>query len=307
MNVRESKLAALALVFGLTLAPRAATAQSTSAPTADEAPKRADAIFRAAKDALDAEDYLGAAVLFRRAADLRLTGNTRFNEAQCWVLAEAPAEAAEAFERALVAPGLDDVLREPAEMKLDELRGSLTRLEVTATDGAELRIERRLYRSFPAVIYLVPGRHLLRIVEASGRPWKEEVTATAGSRRSLDLVPPPVETSGDEQTPAGAAPLSWLASGGTLLGLGVAGGIAAGVLGSQFRRAQADFEASGFEDADARRTALDLRLATNVAAFTAAGIGAVGAGLLVVGLTASSSDEVAVGVGPGAMTLRVRF
>lgn len=283
--------------------------QSSTATAGDE--QRADAIFGAAREAFKAEDFVGAAELFRRAFTLRPSANTKFNEAQSWRRGGRKARAADAYAEALALGGLDESLAEAGQRQLDKLVPELARVRLDGPAGARVSVAHVRDRALPIRLHLVPGRHRVEVVSVDGTRFSESLEVNAGAEHERRLRPPEPAVPG-ASAPDQGAPVTWIL-GWTALGIGAAGGIVAGALGARFSAVLDDYEASGLSDTALEDEALRLRLATNAVAFTSAALGLLGGTLIIVDLATSDGDDptasnpkkpkVCVRVAPGGVFL----
>jgi tetratricopeptide (TPR) repeat protein len=266
------------LLMALGTSARAEAKEPASPPGSE----RADAIFAAAREAFRASDFEGAAELFRRANALRPSANTKFNEAQSWRRAGREALAADAYVEALASEGLDAALDDAGARQLATLRAGLGQIAFSGAPDLRVTVAHAEDAGLPLRMHLTPGDHTVSLRASDGRVQQLAITIEAGSDRTMALALEAAEAPEALARPQPAEPASqaqWIA-GWTALGVGVAGGVVAAILGARFSTVLDDYEATGFVDTALEDEALTLRAATNGVAFSAAIVGAAGVVLL---------------------------
>jgi len=253
--------------------------------------------------------YSDAAEAFLRAYRLEPSADAAYNAGLAWQLAGKSALAATAYQVALTR-GLEPAAATDARARIEGLAPELGRVEVSAPEGALVRVPPFLLEANHAVFFLEPGRHEVRVTLRGGARRARRVDAEAG-RTSVLLVEetdrehpssPATKPRADIEPPSSssaATTAGWVAVG--------AGAAIAGVavfLGVQALDARDEYNASGHRDAAARARAARLRTYTNVAWGVAGVVGAAGVGLLVFAPSAPSTGAAAL---PRGVAVRGRF
>lgn len=288
MNRRvDRSLRTSALVVALCMA--LTSASSTGKAAGPEASAQASELDRQARVAFDAGDFELAARRFQAAYEAAPHPATRYNEAWAWEQAGQAGRAADAYEQALAAEGLDDERRSAAKERLTELERSLAILSIRQPAGGTASIAHLQNARIPLRVHLQPGSHEVRLQAQTGTSVVRKVETQAGKVIELVLE---VDSRPREPSPlASAAPAlqidppgsssktwGWVAIGGAgALSLG------AGYLGLRTLDALQEYEDTGYRDADARDRTKRFKLLTNIAWGAAAVSGAVGVVLLVSG------------------------
>jgi len=257
----------------------------------------ADESFRQAQAAFTRGDYAAAAAAFEQAARVAPHPSAWLNAAEAWELAGQPVRAAEDCDEVLSMTDLEERYSAEAKRRLARLEPKLARLEIRGASPATSRIDGGAELALPARRRLVPGRHVLTIVDGpASAPRRIDVDLAPGESRSVDAAgapppdqpravarplaspaapPPPPPPRSDPSGPA--IPVgSWIAFGVA----GVSAGIA-GVFGAMTVSAYNDFN-----DAPSQESNDDFhrdKLVTNVCVGVAATAAAVG---VIVALTA---------------------
>jgi hypothetical protein len=286
----------------------AAAISVLAGPALARAPDPAEAHFDEGLAHYEARRFREAASAFFQAYEVAPHGDALFNAGLAWQAAGEISLAATAYERALElgvrAEALDD-----ARSRLEALRKTLGRIEVSAPSGATIHFPPFAITEPAATLYLAPGDRRIRTTLSSGRSVELEVQAVAGVTAQLsvpDEPPPPAAKAPGALEPAGGEPFPWQTVGWVSVGVsGVAAG-AAIVLGLQAVSARDEFNDSGQTDAAEHDRAISLMHWTNVAWATAAITGAAGAGIL---LFAPKNEPTRVGlsVGVDRVVVRGRF
>lgn len=291
---------------------------------ADEAAE----LDKKARAAFEAKDYQGAAEAFREAYRNKPHPATRYNEALAWDKGGELARAADAYEAALEAEGLDAGRTEAARTRLAALKQQLAYVSVENPIGGTVTSEQIDNAAIPVRFHLAPGSHDIVVKQPSGATTQRKLSLRAGTTTILaidaekDVVtstpkqtmeeprtapdkPPPAPTPRPEAD-AGCSSCStwgWVALGGAVAAAG-----AGAYFGVRTLSARDDFEASNKTDADAHDRAVQSRTLTNVAFGVAAVAGGVGVYLLLSGKgSPKESARVELRVRPGGVSGGLSF
>ncbi|MFO7178678.1 MAG: hypothetical protein DIU78_008280 [Pseudomonadota bacterium] len=311
---------ALALACG---APRIAVAQTTtSAPASstNDAVERAEAEFRAGREAVAQGDYRTACTHFERSQELDPQLGTLLNLAVCNKHLGKPAAALRQFREAaaLARSGGHTEQEQGARAYIAELEREVPKLVVEVRDRTTpgLRVEfdgtPLAPNHFGQVLEAEPGTHTL-VASAPGRePFHATVELTLGQTHTVaipELAEAPAPADAGTQTELDTRRILAIASGA----VGVAGVAVGTVFGfrSMSKKSDADRHCDGSqcttqEGVRLREEAISAGNVSTVAFV----IGAAGlAGGAVLWLTAPDSQEpeLAVAIGPGSFALRGTF
>lgn len=190
MNPRAFRLLGAALV-----AVAAAVAVAPVARAQGVAAAGADDRRQAAKDFADGDrafkdgDYRQAAESYERAYARVPHHSALWNAARSWHRAGELARAANLYARYLreAPPGARD--RNSAQRAMNELSGRLARIEVHATDVADVQVDGQPVAG-PSV-FVTPGAHVVSGRAADGRAVRQSQSVEAGDVVSVALVPSP--------------------------------------------------------------------------------------------------------------------
>lgn len=281
----------------------------------------AAALDKKARDAFAREDFSAAGDAFEEAYRLEPHPATKYNAALAWEKAKDLPRAADAYEAALGASGLDDERAEAARSRLTALKPQLAYVTVSAPIGGTVSVEHVVEAPIPVRFHLSPGEHTIEIRRASGRVTTQSLSLKAGTSTPLSQGDSdgaaPLDAARASQSPAvhpGPPPsraeksCSSCTWGWVSIGAGAVAAGASVYFGLRTLSARDDFEASNRTDADAHDDAVSSRTLTNVAL----GVAAVGVGVGVVLLLSSPSSEapatrVQLRVGPGGATGSLHF
>lgn len=250
-------------------APEVPEVRTAEAPAADPR-EAAAAAFAAGTAAFEQGDHATALREFQRADELAPHPKVRSNIGLCLAALGRPREAIAAFERSLVDEGLSSEERARVREHLAAARASLSQLEVTAPNLAEVVVDNETCAT-PCVIVLDPGTH-----RVSGPIRDYEVQLAPGERRTLRVEDSPLgtyfaplpHTLPSPPAPPGPRPsaLTWVGLPVTVVGL-------AGVLGFGLRARALHGDYLRDPDEDQRRRGMRARDLAN-AAIAVAGAGA---------------------------------
>jgi hypothetical protein len=252
---------------------------ASSASVAGAADDAADAAarFQEGRSKYAAGRYEEAAKLFEQANALAPHPATLFNAATAWDQAGDSARAADAYQGALEGE-LDAESLDTAKKRLDELAPRLGVLEVSAPAGAEVTVDERVRRKFPARIYVLPGVKSVRCALPDGRWFKKEFEVGAGQREIIELTPPEAPQRRVEPPPSTDSSGAWTVAG--WVGVGLSAGLAVtSALVWQKAKSERDDLIAG--DASARGRAQTLQTWTNVTLVSSIALGAAGVTVLV--------------------------
>lgn len=285
---------------GLAILAFVVSALVSAAPArADEA--SAQRRFEEGTKAFAKRDYRVAATFFEAAYTEAPAGGALYNAALAWSAAGENERAANAFDGALAAGGLEPQAQERARARLAELRVTLARARVIAPPGAKVSMDGGFGLPAPATLYsTTAGSHVVVATLTDGRTLTRSVKLWIGEERKLGIF----DTQPPESGLSPARLAGFIAGGGAV----VFGAIAIGT-GVAGLAARDDFDASRHLNRDARDSAISLRTATNVMWAFAAASAAAGAVLIFV-IDRPKSDKpakAAVLAGPGSLDLRVQF
>ncbi|MEZ4444311.1 MAG: hypothetical protein R3B72_34880 [Polyangiaceae bacterium] len=263
----RGRLIAGLLAVGLAFAPARAAADDDAA-----------AIEAEARAAFDQGRYEEAAEGFARAHRISPAAITKYNEGFSWQKAGRPAEQADAYEAALIIGTLDADRTTHARKRLAELDEELGVLIIRQPVGAMVYVAHAQGREVPARVHLAPGEHDV-VVRTTRQTHREAVRIKAGQERFLAFPADPPDVV--EPPPSVGSPVSIQEIfGWTSVGLGAGAAVASVALGGAFLAARGEFIDGGQVDPDLRQKAIDLQLATNVVAASAALLGGLGLTLL---------------------------
>lgn len=259
--------------------------------------------------------FADAAEAFEAAAALRPHAVPLYTAGLAWEQAGQPERAADAFARALDAPGLTEKQEVPAREKLSSLEKTLATVKVTGPAGTRVQLESFTEVPVPARLHAGDGPRLLRVLLPSGPPEEKELTLKAGQVLELDVSPKAVEPEAAKAEPAPArrepeprskSPATWRSPVGfALVGAGVVGVGAGVILGLQALDAK-----SAYDDAPTRRTfdhASGLQTWTNVALVAGGALAVAGVALLVWPAGGEGKAKVTAVARPGGVALEGVF
>jgi hypothetical protein len=286
----------------------------SSSAFAQESVARAEALFRAGRDALRDGDYARACAQFRESDKLDPQPGTKLNLAACEEKRGRLATALDLFrvverelpatdERAKIAKGRVAVL----DQRIPRVRFELA---PGAPEGTVVRLgEVELARATIGVeMPLDPGKHEIVISAAGFSEKRETIELAEGERRTVPVAPGPKEADSSTLDP-GPPPDSGGSSDKTLAyvlgGVGIAGVVVGGVAGVMTlqKKSVADDECDDAlkicsqEGKDANDAGRTLGTVSTIG-FVVGAIG-LGAGAYFL-LSDSGGKETALGVHPGA-------
>jgi hypothetical protein len=311
--------------FVLACVLAAGLATSGLASADDEAASaEARAQYQLGTQAFQAKKYAEAATHFEAAAAARSSAVALYTAGLAWDLAGKQERAADAFSRALEAPGLDPKQTTNAKEKVATYERTLGTAAVRGPEGWKVQLDSLTEAPVPARLHALAGAHSLA-VKAPGKPVEHrDLLLEAGKVVEVTLKdepakPPPVATpeptEPPKEPPKEPAPVRtsshenyWTIR--RVAGVGVAG-LGVAVLGAG---AVLGINANGAKDAyDARpsREAFDhassLETWTNVAFIAGAVCVAGGVVLVVLPDDDGREGRLKVGVGSRGATLGGTF
>lgn len=272
--------------------------------------------------AFQAKKYAEAATHFEAAAAARSNAVALYTAGLAWDLAGKQERAADAFSRALEAPGLDPKQSTNAKDKVATYEKTLGTVTVQGPDGWKVQLDSLTEAPVPARLHGLAGTHSLS-VKAPGKPVDHrDVLLEAGKVLEVNLkeeaVKPQVTSTPEtapKETPKDPSPARSLhesywttrrVAGVGVAGLGVAVLGAGAVLGINANGAADAYNASPSREAFDHASSLETW--TNVA-FIAGAVCVVG-GIVLVVLPDDDGREggrLRVGVGPRGATLGGTF
>jgi tetratricopeptide (TPR) repeat protein len=312
-------LACCAAVMTVSVAHVGAVREA-AAQTEDE--KRAAGVhFNHGTQAFAKKEYRRAADEFEAAWKLAPHAAALYNAGLAWQALGDKVRAADAFDIALRAQGMDDDQRGDARRRLAELEEGLTLVELDADAGAKIAIAHAESLETPARVHVSPGQYDAVATCAGGRTVALRVMASgrivhvkfdpcsAPSAASAAVAPSHRLDSGPSKDAESSSRKAW--AWGTLGLAAVFAGAAIGA-GVKALDARDEFNDSQQTSQGAHDRAASLRLWTNVAWGAAALSGGAGAYLLVSSPRAAhSAGAAAVRPGlvltPSAAFLRLAF
>jgi hypothetical protein len=281
---------------------------ATARARADEA--RARELFQKGQAAYAHKEYAAAAEAFEAAYREAPLGPPLYNAGRAWEAAGEGARAADDYDAAIRAGGLDALQLSDASGRLRALEASLGSLEVTGPEGAAVTVAHKTRAPVPLHVHLTPGDHPVQATFADGSQASRTVTIAPGANRSLLMVPPaPLaprpETAAPPPPPSSRKTYAIVAFG--VAGAGVAAGIITGVVGLE---ANDQYNASGNTSRPLRDRALTMRTASDVAWIGGGVFAATGVALLLWSPSPSSapaSGSVTVRAFPAGASLAGSF
>lgn len=243
--------------------------------------EQAAARFREAQAAYDAGDYATAARAFERAYSAEPHAAALYNAGVAWAVADKPARAASALERALAARSdLSKAEAADASARLESLRNHLAILEIKVRDGDVALVDGE--PALTPTAFVEPGLHKVSARRANGETVEPRaVDVRRGAVVPVDLSSAPAATGATAPDGRGADRLR-TAAGYGLFGLSAVAVVSTTVFGLKTLAAKDDLEASGLTDAEARDRAVSSKTLANVSLVVAIAAAAGGAVLLFV-------------------------
>jgi hypothetical protein len=228
--------------------------------------------FQEATEAYQEGRYSAAASLFEAADRLRPHASVRFNAAAAWEEAGEEARAATGYAAVLELESLDASRRKTALERLAGLSQKLGRVQIREPLGALVTVDHVQREPVPLLFYLRPGSYDIS-AEYRGVQTTTSTEISAGSEREIQLdlplpelpaaavAPPPLAPQAPRPVDVGPGQKTW---GWVSVGASVAFSGAAIFFGVKALSARDRYSASRNHNADARKEASDLRLATNL-------------------------------------------
>ncbi len=305
-------------------APAGAEPQAAGPPT-EQSRRDAAREFAEGEKAFKAGDYRHAASLFESAYRLAPHPNPLWNAARAWQKAGDGPRAATLYARYLSEAPDDAPGRPSATTALADLSSKLTRVEISAQNVADVRVD-----NVPAdglVLYVEPGAHTFSARSDAGQV-ERSAQAAAGSTLTITLAPPaPSSTSTPTSTPTptststptsttapghGWSPWIVVAGGGLTL-VGAVATIVSGIDTANFKSnhydpdyARHDAQAVGQDLA----SGLDRERRTNILLGATVGVGVL-TGVMALFFVdwhgSAAGPSVGVGAGPASLQVRGRF
>jgi hypothetical protein len=284
----------------------------------------AAALDKKARDAFERKDFAGAAEAFEEAYAFRPHPATKYNAALAWEKAQQPARAADAYEAALNADGLDAKRAEAARSRLSVLKPQLAYVLVEKPIGGTVSVEHAKEVPIPAHIHLQPGAHTLVIKRSNGTKVEKSLSLKAGTSTPVAVegdsgelgtaLTPPADKKEPEPTPeppkkdepsgsCSSCTWGWVMIGGAVVAAG-----AGTYFGLRTLSANSEFEDSNRTDAEARDRAISSRTFSNVAFGVAVVAGGVGLYLVLTGKPSGpEKTSLRLGVHPTGISSTLSF
>lgn len=256
------------------------TEENETEPPSDA--ELAKAAFSRGGTAYENKQFVQAARWFLEAHGHAPHSVALFNAGRAWYQAGEIERAADAYATALERGELDTEQSEKARNELARLRRKLGWIEVRGELGVRVSIGYLQDAELPLVTHLAPGDHVLSVISLDGDTWTQIVDVKADSPRSV-YAKRPAPAPAPEPPPApivekrGEGQKTW---GIVTLTMGGALGVTAGLLGVATLDANDAYNEDGNTDPDQRSRVQQLKLSTNIAAFSAAALGGTGTVLL---------------------------
>lgn len=307
-----------------------ACALASTASFADKSVDDAKTRFKRGADYYDEGNFRAALIEFERAYQLLPNYKILYNIGQVRLQLLEYARAQEAFSRYLKEGGSDvnASRREEVNRELDRLKTRVGRIAVSTTDGAEVLLDDESIGTAPLpgpvvantgrhkVTVVVPGKAAeSRVVEVAGLETstvslgKEEVSARVASAPTSTASQVPaaavVATRAAPPAPRSKTPLiiGWVATGALAITGGVFAGLAFGEESAlQKIKGSLNATTAGLSTSAAKVGSLSLTADLfGLAAIVAGGVS------LFLTVNFLSSDDVAVSIGPGGVSVFARF
>lgn len=296
MNALRRSLAAVTLSLALA-APATARADTAEAAQA----------FKAGQVAYEAGEHVKAAESFERAYLAAPHGAAAYNAGVAWAVANKPARAASALERALdLKEDLSASEAADAQARLESLRNHLAVLTIKTAPG-----DAPLVDGEPPLVpkaYVEPGVHKVSVRHADGKTALERtVDVRRGAVVPVDLASAAGEGPAQAADDPEREKRETLRKTGAyaLFGLSAVAFASTIVFGVRTLEARDQLAASANTDADARDRAIASKTLTNVSLFVTVAAAAGGAVLLFV--LPKTSKQAGVYLAPTGAALRGTF
>ncbi len=279
-SARLHILQRLLLTASLLLSLLAGEARAQDPPPSTSLPANSKQLarqrFQEATEAYEEGRYSAAASLFEAADRLRPHASVRFNAAAAWEQAGEDARAATAYAAVLELGSLDASRRKTALERLTGLARKLGRVQIREPLGALVTVDHIQRAPVPLTFYLRPGEYDIA-AEYRGVRTLTSATVVAGDEREVllnlplpeppasaptapvSLPPPAPATPRPDDSGPGQKTWGWVS-----VGASVALSGAAIFFGVRALSARDRFTESRNTNADARKEASNLRLATNL-------------------------------------------
>jgi hypothetical protein len=220
--------------------------------------------------------------------------------------------AADAFAESLRRGELNPEQVRKARAELTRLRRKLGWAEVRGEAGTTVSLGYHQHVKVPLVTHLAAGDHILRGQRADGTQWAQLITISSDTPLSVYAKPTPPAKKEPAPPPKSEGRNTQKKWAITTITMGTALGLTAAFLGVATLDANKKYDEGGNTDATELNQVRQLKLSTNVAAFSAALSGGVGLVLLFTLPNESSKDAGAtrlthLAVGPGRVGLRGTF
>jgi hypothetical protein len=281
----------------------------------------AAALDKKAREAFENKDFAGAAAAFEEAYAFRPHPSTKYNAAFAWEKAGDKPRAADAYEAALNADGLDAKRSEAARSRLSVLKPQLAYIIVEKPIGGTVSVEHAKDVPIPARIHLDPGSHTVVVRRSNGTSVEQALSLKAGSTTPViveddssaalekpepekpkepEKKPPPAPADGGS---CSSCTWGWVAIGGAVVAAG-----AGAYFGLKTLSANDEFEDSNRTDQDAHDRAVSSRTLSNVMFGVAAVAGGVGLYLVLTGKKSKpESSALVLGVHPHGVSTQLTF
>lgn len=271
-------------------------------------------LFRAGRAAYERGSFRAAAASFEEAARLAPHPQAWYAAGDAWDAARDAPRAVYAFEQALALSGLAPPKIERIRRRLQRLTRGLGVVRIEGPHEAAIAVAHVRRASLPVSIHVPPGEHEVRLIEPATAAKTKLVQVVAGQSTTVTFTlpaPEPVSDTALEPEPVPPGPddgggVSGLGiAGWTILGIGLGGSVAAGVVTAVGLDARDEWEADR-QDEELLDRAESLRTWTGVAWVAAGTVVVTGASLLVVD-AASTSEAAADDEADVGLAVRVRF
>ncbi len=255
----KTRASRLWVVVAVVAAPAVAAGQRTP----DE--EQASRLFRAGLEAFRADKYETAAQTFEAANDRIPSGAALFNAGRAWRQSGDVPRCLDAWERGLATRELTSEQETYVRRTMLELQGEAARL--TIAGRGRVTVSHVRDRALPAVTWVAPGAHTIRVVRNDAPVFETTVRVSGGAERQVTVPGPallPAEVTRVEDGPSSGRKSHLSTIGWSLTALAGGAAIAGGITGALAVDARDDFLDSGRLDVAARDRASNLQTASNV-------------------------------------------
>ncbi len=181
-------------------APEDATPPASPDTEREESLLRAKSLFRQGVAVYEAGDVARAADYFRRSREEYPSARNTINEALCLDKLGRYDEALELYEQAIArhAAEMDEEDRAATAASMTALRTKVGELEISSNVTGSVLVGSRLRGRLPlsTPLRVLPGRHVVRVVQDGYMPFEATVEIVAAQRNSLDARLSPLAAAG---------------------------------------------------------------------------------------------------------------